>query len=393
MASPHRALRLILTCLIPLAAPACGDGDEGGGDDAPDVDAAPDDIDAAPDAAPAVTLADLCGPDGALTALFEKVIACNPALDLLLFQGRANAAGLAALCDGAVGPFLDDGSIALPTWEQIDACRAYVDATACLDVDFVVDRGPCDLFVGQVAAGGDCESSEQCVAEAYCDTTGGGDCGTCAARKADGMTCAGDGECAGGACIGTQCGSPGDDGDPCLSAGPGDDPNNDCRGQRVCDTDQNECVTLPAWQVNQVCTPNTGDCDPLGTGLWCQPSGDAGQCAPMLADGAVCRNSGVAQGVCDIRAYLTCPAGANATCTPPVTVTTEGDACGFFAGAQCAAGLVCTNPITMGVCVEYQAEGETCENGGAATDQCDLFLGCVDGECAYGDYSGTCPAP
>src|SRR5205823_4793770 len=189
-----------------------------------------------------------------------------------------------------------------------------------------------------------------------CDRTGGGSCGACTARLADGMTCTADEQCANGACVGTQCGHLGDVGDPCFA-------NADCLGQRLCDMTTNQCALAPTWVVNQVCQPNSNDCDPFTTGLYCKGNGTgAGQCSPFLAIDAACRTGGVAQGLCDLRSYDYCPAGADSVCTPPMLVTTEGQPCGMLQGEKCDTGLVCPNPVTQAgdTCVSYQQQGDTC---------------------------------
>jgi hypothetical protein len=95
-------------------------------------------------------------------------------------------------------------------------------------------------------------------------------------------------------------------------------------------------------------------------------------------------------GVCDVRAYLTCPAGTSAVCAAPL-VRLENESCGLLAGEKCGAGMACTDVIGGGVCVDYQGESEACDAAGAETDRCDLFLTCLSGSCAYSAYSGVCP--
>jgi hypothetical protein len=283
----------------------------------------------------------------------------------------------------------------LPAWSNLDGCATTFAPTACLDLELAINTETCDLFRGAVLDGDDCEITEQCSRDSFCDRSGGGACGVCAARLADGMTCTADEQCAGGACIGTQCGHLGTDDEPCvISAAPGADANEDCLGQRECDPATDRCFTPRTWVLNDVCNPKALECEPFDTGLYCKPNANGDpQCAPFIELGAACRINGASQGQCDLRAYETCPAGPNMNCTAPVIVTVEGESCSFQSGRKCAAGMMCTNPFGAGTCVDLQAEDEVCQPAGQGTDteHCDLFLTCVGGTCEYGAYSGTCP--
>lgn len=378
-----RSTALHVLLLFSLA--ACGGG--GSGDDASSPDAATADA-APPDAPAAVTEADICGTDGVYVQLIDKFLTCTPAIDILLVQGRADAAAVSAACSGAVDPYLADGTVALPSRDQLNACLDYLATVSCADYDLTTGAGPCDIFIGEVPDAGDCDITEQCSNASYCDHSGGGTCGACTARAADGLACNADEQCTNGACVGTQCGHLGDVGDPCFD-------DADCLGERVCDTNTNQCAAAPTWVVNQACTPNSGDCDPFDTGLYCSGNG---QCSPFLTLDTACRTNGNATGICDVRSYDYCPAGANAVCAPPTLVTIEGQACGMLNGLKCDTGLVCgPNALQNGTCVSYQGAGDTCTNGGAETDRCDLFLNCLDNgtstTCVYNDYSGSCPLP
>jgi hypothetical protein len=380
----HRASAAVVIAFIA----ACGDPDQHVGDR---PDAGADTVDAAPaDAEAAVTLFNVCAPDGAVAELFGRLVECNPAFDIVFLQGRLGPTEVSALCNGAFGPYVTDGSIALPSREQLEACAAYLDDTDCVDVELSLSIGPCDVLIGQVPSGEACEIDDQCEVGTYCDTGGAGPCGVCAASQGDGTLCTSDVQCAGKACIGSQCGVLGDDGDPCFE-------DADCIGQRICDPDTNQCAKARTWQVNDVCVPGTGDCDPITSGLWCRDNGSFGQCVPLLSVTQLCRENGIDLGVCNVFAYATCPAGSDAACVGPTLQTTEDDPCGLFSGEQCAPGLACTDVVNGGVCIDYQGAGETCDvgPGAAETDRCDLFLGCLDdgvtSSCVYSAYSGACP--
>jgi hypothetical protein len=365
-----------------LALFACGGSNSPAKQDAPLQGDAP-----AVDAALPVTVADLCGPNGVLDQLFAKELSCNPAFDVLLAQGRLTPTVISMFCDGALGPYVTDGSITLGTRAEVNACLAYIASTPCLDFVIALSSGgPCDLMNGQVANAGSCDITDQCADASYCDHSAGGACGACTMRLADGFNCTADEQCAGGACIGSQCGHLGNDGEPCFA-------DNDCLGKRTCDLNTHTCATV-RWVVNQACTPNTGDCNAFDTGLYCKQNPTGAQCAPFLPLNAACRVGGVAQGLCDVRAYDVCPAGNDAVCSPPTIETTENSACGLLQGQKCATGMACSNPLG-GTCIQYQQLGQTCVNGGAPTDQCDLLLACVNAgtgfKCQYGAYTGTCP--
>jgi hypothetical protein len=380
------------SCMLTLALvlAACGGDDDSS---SPDAAAAPDAE--APDARPDPTLEDVCGPDGVLARMFDVLVQCNPAFDTVLLQGRATPEAIADFCESLVGPYIEDGSILLPGWGSLEGCQTTYAHIECTDGELEINTADCDLFRGAQLDGEDCEISEQCSRDSFCDRSGGGACGLCAAKLADGMTCNADEQCVNGGCIGTQCGRLGFDNDPCvISPAPGADPNEDCRGQRECDPDTNRCVSPRTWVLNDVCEPKLLDCDSFDTGLYCKPSpGGGGQCAPMIELGAACRINGTGQGLCDLRNYETCPAGTNANCSAPTIVTVEGEACSFQSGRKCAAGMMCTNPFGAGTCVDLQAEDEVCQPAGQGTDteHCDLFLNCLGGTCEYGAYSGTCP--
>jgi hypothetical protein len=103
----------VLTVALALA--ACGGDDDSS---SPDAAAAPDA--SPPDARPDPTLADVCGPDGTLARMFDVLVQCNPAFETVLLQGRATPEAIADFCESLVGPYLEDGSILLPAWSNLD---------------------------------------------------------------------------------------------------------------------------------------------------------------------------------------------------------------------------------------------------------------------------------
>lgn len=377
-----------LCLVVCVVVAACGGGSSTGGVDAPNPDTAA----GPPDATPVVTQADICGPNGPLAMLVAKEISCNPGIDTLLLQGQATPNAISAFCNGSTQPY-EPGSIDLPTYAELQACLQYISSTACLDLNF--NDPACNLFHGTVADNMGCDTTEQCSDASYCDRTDLTTCGTCKPRKTDGMTCTNnsDEQCASGACIGTQCGHLGMDGDPCITGAN----QNDCLGQRVCDPSNNRCVTK-TWQLNDTCSGqgDLGSCGILNTDLWCKPTngqfGTPGQCAHYLAIGDTCDPNNIGTGLCDIRAYEWCNpnAAGGPKCAAP-NIVQEGKQCGMTFGNQCATGLVCTHPLggVQGTCYTPGAKDATC--GGTGDAPCGLFLGCDEGKCEYTDNTPACP--
>jgi len=366
--------RLGLCALMVLA--ACGGSKSGD-----DVVDAPSAIDSGPpDATPTVTLDDVCGTDGAYEKLIAKLVACNPGIDLIAFQGQATAANVSALCHGAIDPYTS--TIDLPSYAELQACLTYVQSTACLDLDF--NSGPCGKMLhGKVADNSGCDSTEQCTDASWCDRPNGTTCGTCKPRKADGQACTADEQCTNGKCVGTQCGHPGLDGDPCVIMNNSSD---DCLGQRSCNTTSHQCETK-TWQLNDTCSGG-GDCGILQTDLYCKipQNQTTGQCAKFLAIGDQC---GAGLGQCDLRAYDWCNQAAQTPRCTAAVVVQDGAACSILQGRKCDVGLVCSDPINGGKCYTPGVKDDAC--GGASDPPCGLFMGCVSNQCEYTDDTPACP--
>lgn len=377
--------------IVTVSAAACGGSSNGNVDGSPGVtpdggrsgDAQVTTDGSAPDGASAVTAADVCGTNGALAKLLTTFRDCNPAVDEILFQGQLTAQSVSDFCNGSFDSHLTDGSIALPTRAELQACLDYIANTSCTDLD--PKNTACDLAYGQVADGHACDSTQQCGDSSYCQGATGTTCGTCQPRAQDGASCTVDDECLNRNCIGTQCGSPSDVGDPCLA-------NADCIGQRTCNTTTHKCE-LVTWKLNDACS-GPKDCGVLDTGLYCKataPTSPAGQCANYLALGAACTPPTQTNPLsgCDLRAYDWCNpnTAGGATCSAP-NIVQVGHNCSAVSGNKCAAGLVCSNPITGGKCYAPGKEGDAC--GTAADPPCGLFLSCINNKCAYGNQ-GVCP--
>src|SRR5262245_50209655 len=114
MRSRRRAFELLWVVIAGCG----GGGSPGGGVDASTAI----DANTTPDATPEVTIASLCATDGVLPQLVGKILQCNPAFDFFLAQGQATPMTLATFCQGALGGYVTDGAIKLPSYAQLTAC-------------------------------------------------------------------------------------------------------------------------------------------------------------------------------------------------------------------------------------------------------------------------------
>ncbi len=360
-----------------------------GGDDEVTADAG--NIDAAtPDAAPPTpTLDDICDEtDGLYIDYFGTVFTCQADLfELLIGAPLPDDAELSDLCYGALGPYIDDGTVELGDAAALQACADWLAGLDCDDVSFDAPS-PCDdVFVGTIDLGGDCDSGDQCAGDAYCDS-GAGACGTCTALEADGASCDPDdegSECLNGHCIEDaggvgvhECGGFGDVGDDCMTS-------QDCLGTRVCDPSTDLCAAEPTWAVDTPCTSFPFDCGGVAADLYCHPG--TGLCVSWLdVDDPCDQTMGVFAG-CRLFQYESCQnPGGGFVCVIP-TIVNEDDACGFFTGEKCVTGLICDDGD--GVCKAPVPLDGDCSAVGAV---CEFFVECVDGICQYGEHTGMCPA-
>lgn len=400
-------LALIVSFSAPLVLMGCGDdggdgdadGGNGNGDGGGGADSAP-----APDAEPALTGIDkLCDEDeGIFVDFFNKFIGCNPFADFVF--GDINDALLSEACYGQFGDYVDDGSTVIDD-DELDDCAAWIAATECnfLDIDRATE---CDAaIVGQIAVGNDCDIDDQCAGDAYCDggvQNGGPSCGTCTNTLANGMSCDDPSMCSSGHCSNTDvCANIGDVGDACDlgDAQDDEDDNNDCLGLLECNDSNMMCEEPPDWAVDDACDDQAeifGECGYPFSNLYCNSGTD--QCTAVPAVGEACDNAPVLI-PCSIFEYEWCDLSGTGNCAGPNTVNTEGLTCniGFFDDPtnECAAGMACSTFDSdmngpLGVCYVPREEGETCNND---DQQCLPLLNCVDGTCAYNEYSGMCPAP
>tara|TARA_R110002096_G_scaffold16898_3_gene57751 strand:+ start:15365 stop:16606 length:1242 start_codon:yes stop_codon:yes gene_type:complete len=400
-----------------LALGACGGGDddnEAGADAAPNtsIDAGVAfDAEPSPDAAPLLTpLEEFCAPEGAFDQLFATLRECGGFLRSIEINGTDLLTGesLQALCVDQYAAMVADGSLTIDR-DALAACSAYATTTSCQEIaSFDYTGTPCeDVLVGTVPLAGDCDVSEQCVGQAFCDQ-GKADCGACTARLDDDVACNFDDQCNSGLCNSQNvCAAPAALGGACAT-------NSDCAGTLECDQG-NVCISrLPAQ--GDPCF-SQGDCAgpdggiPFDIGLYCEPSGQKspGTCEVVPAIGEACLPQAILeipfdidQDVCNIHAYEWCSEG---TCTAP-TISAVGGPCNLFAvtgsGARrCDSGLICSNPGggiegPIGVCQVPGDVGDTCSEPSQEMpgEPCLPFFACQQGVCqGSNEYSGMCPAP
>ncbi len=322
---------------------ACGDDSQPSSADAAfvQIDASVVTDAAGADAMP-VTLASFCSADGLFGRYYARLLTCYPEVQLDLGYQPTNQ-DLSGWCVGLFGDYIADGSMTLPSQATIDQCLAYMDQTQCIDVQPDRPGGPCAyLFVGTVPLGQGCEWELQCAGMAYCQRIDDNQCGTCVPKKADGQLCDNSEHCESLACDDGVCVSPGLEGTQCSS-------DKACLGQRTCDQATGRCVAPAATNY--------------------------------LARGADCSSGGQ----CDRFAYDTCD---GSTCVAP-TIAQAGQVCSVDAGLKCADGLICTDALDSGVCVNKPQEGDSCGSG----SECGGLLRCENNTCSYNDYDGTCTAP
>lgn len=281
-------------------------------------------------------------------------------------------------CEEALRAQIEDQS--LPLWESaIAAGTLEYDGSAanrCLDAvrgascaDVTVEPAACtDVFVGTVAAGSSCSTSEECAGDAYCLVEAA--CpGTCTASTPSGGACADDDECAVGlACIGGMCGAPAGEGASCAD-------DDECAGFLSCFNDR--CTSLP-----DLATAGMGDaCDPEGgmlcrAGLSCVITGfDPGtetvtwECVGASSSGGAC-NFGVPD-----------PCPSDQACDADLSSGSFEGTCqalptaGMLCEVDCADDLECIS----GTCRALQRLGSSCTSG----DEC------YSSECS----GGVCVSP
>jgi hypothetical protein len=215
---------------------------------------------------------------------------------------------------------------------------------------------------GSAACQTTCSSNGDCQGSNYC--TGAG--GTCVAKKANGVACANDAQCAQGhctdgvCCASATCGS-------CLSCNvPGK--MGTCQAVPL-GTDDGSCNDQGPMScgTNGKCN-GAGGCDKYDDGTPCSPASCVN--TTTLKQGGVC-SGGTCSAPTKACAPFMCTAGACAS-----TCNVDGD---------CATGTYCTG--VGGTCVAKKANGDACDP--TKPSQC-AFGNCVDGVCCDTACTGAC---
>jgi len=366
----RRFFWLAMAGLLAAGCGSSGGSNDAGADSGPTFDASP------PDAAIEASLDTLCAVDGLYVDLYTKILDCSPLLALLLFDGeQPTVANISGACYAGLTDHIGDGTVVLGDPAAFAACAAYLDGLTCADIVAGADLSPCDgVLVGTVALGGDCNTDDQCVGDAYC--AAGDPCGTCTAQAADGDPCTRGAECLGGTCLDAgECGKPGGPGEACATG-------DQCQSGLICDATTH--CTAPV--IGDDCTPSApATCGFPESNLYCNPTSN--QCA-LRADVDQACNSVWA---CDVVNWEWCDSGGTGTCQPP-TPRADGESCGLLTGERCGPGLRCTD-LGGGTCFDPRSETQACDPGNDPTTACEAFLTCTGGTCEYPTPTGSCPPP
>lgn len=196
---------------------------------------------------------------------------------------------------------------------------------------------------------------------------------------ADGVACAGDAQCASGACH-----------------VPDDAACGTCRPRALegADCSQSKCLRGLACGPSNTCVKRIAEGGACDASSVCEPAMVClnGKCTKGLARGAACRN-GPKEPPCDTSGGLYCkPASAtdpNGTCSP-FTIAATGQSCGVTLQPSIDYA-VCSNADCIGTsgqpptatCQAHLTDGSPCQTGGSGT--CQFPATCRGGRCAIRD--------
>ncbi len=214
------------------------------------------------------------------------------------------------------------------------ACADARDAYQCTGSPFKIPDA-C-IFQGSRADGATCGTSDQCVSKTC--NYGTGTCGTCAAPKGAGESCAGGATCAPGL--------------QCVNSGTG-------------------LACAKPQAVGQSCDA-THACgsDPLAYCI-------GGTCQKPGGEGATCDTTGKLP-PCDPYALLSC--NAQGKCAAP-TFVGSGQTCDPAHGVYCQGETACVS----GTCVARVKTGEACDS---TARFCEIGTSCISGTCQ--EYGASC---
>jgi hypothetical protein len=271
---------------------------------------------------------------------------------------------------------IDSGAIQFDA-AKAAACVAQIGSTPCSGLLSMGDMNPvadCEgAFVGTIAEGSACGTSDECAGEAVCVTEEA--CpGTCVAQVDEGGECNGNDEICKSptSCVAGICTAPLADGAACEEGNGAE-----------CD-DGLECTmgTCQAAMEGTFDGRNGAMCD-VSAGTLCA----AGHYCAITPTGQTCKTIASAGQACSFGLLTACEAGTycqgidfeamafEGTC---VALPGDGEAC-LEDGFPCTPGLVCDTSGATATCTALKHIGEAC--GGS--DVC-FSSRCADGACAPG---------
>lgn len=334
---PTRACLTIAVALLSILAAACGRA----GEDPPTATRAYDDF-----------------VNEITDTTCERVYQCpEKAPSLVFYLGRFENEGeckivlqessKAAESTEQIKLAVDEGRIAYDA-EQAEVCLAALDtelAGARCAANFDADVPACDkVFVGKVAAGGDCAIDAECAGGLYCEPVSSQACGgRCQASSAEGQGCG-------------QNAAPCEENTTCLI------PDGSSTGMCVAD---HSVANGGYCNANAQCDPNS-----ICAGNSCQAKQDA--------------RIAMEDETCELDLDVVCKPGlvctelnllfGNGTCKPP-----GGQGAPCYLLTECAAGYTCEGATVFnrGSCELVREEGEDCDEN----FDCASFI-CQEGVCA-----------
>jgi hypothetical protein len=217
-----------------------------------------------------------------------------------------------------------------------------------------------------------CAKDTDCTGASYCDITAK----TCAAKKANGNTCASGQECIYGNCVDGMCCNSKCDGlcssckkahtnvadGTCAVVSSGQDPYNSCQDQ----TATNPCG-------------DTGLCDGAGA---CQKVDKTKSCGNASCSGATYTPASMCDGL------GTCKASSATNCGDYQCSPSTGCLTTCASNSDCSSATYCDLSLAKPVCTAKKAPGAAC-----GTDASKCTTGrCVDGVCCNTDCTSSCYA-
>jgi hypothetical protein len=302
--------------------------------------------------------------EGIANAILDRRAECNGMAPWLVQEGRASNAEDAAKVAAAVTA----GRLTYAE-SQARGCASALAAATCDQVlAETFGSAPCaGALLGGVAAGGSCDSDEECATSTVCGPSG---CGpTCETRYANGAYCSGDDACASGFCDSSNLCAPAPTnvgllGGPCHNYSP------KCGAGLFCDAVV--CATKGA--LSAACADSSHDQwldPPCQAGLACASASHT--CQAMAPSGASCAVLGCGEGavcsglVCEELPHL------------------PGDTCDLlmFDLGFCYGGLYCDAPYPDGKCqIGTATLGAPCDSASALpADNCAPGLDCIASYC------------